>query len=272
MNTNLKLCEMKEKLHVSYSQINCYLTCPLKYRFQYVEGRIPECVGSGLVFGKAIHEAAAAFYHSILEDNEPVPESVSSQIFAEMIQKSLDESPVSFKKGEDQASILSKGTELISLLYKRERPNKVVLVEHPITTNLIHPETGEASDIALFGIIDLVEEDEEENKVLVDLKTGANRYDDLKVSTDMQMTIYSHLAIKEGLVTDENVLLRFDLLLKQKTPSLENYFTVRSQRDRNRMLKTIFQVLSAVEQGIFYPTPGWMCSDCGFKQNHCQEW
>ena len=53
--------------HLSYSQINTYLNCPLKYRFQYVDKVPPAFTSAALVFGSAIHEAAAAFYQSCLE-------------------------------------------------------------------------------------------------------------------------------------------------------------------------------------------------------------
>jgi integrase len=42
---------------ISISQINLYLTCSLKYRFQYID-RLPRLVQSaGLVFGSAMHKA-----------------------------------------------------------------------------------------------------------------------------------------------------------------------------------------------------------------------
>jgi putative RecB family exonuclease len=268
----LKLVEsMKNRLHISFSQLNMFLNCPLKYKFKYVEGQKPDTIGSGLIFGKAIHESAAVYYRSIM-DGDIAPESVADQVFEEAIQKSLDESPVTFKKGEDQASILTKGKELISLLYKRERTNKVLLVEHPVATMLTDDITGEVSDnMALFGILDLVEEDDEGNRIIVDLKTSATRYDDFKVQSDQQMTFYAELAVANGLMDDSNGLFRFDVLLKQKTPSLESYYTVRSADDRRRLKRTLTNVLHAIEVGCFYPNPNWMCQDCGFKAQ-CKDW
>jgi len=40
-----------EEPHVSFSQINTYLGCPLKYRFAYIEQLAPEFVPSALPFG-----------------------------------------------------------------------------------------------------------------------------------------------------------------------------------------------------------------------------
>ncbi len=62
-----------EKPHLSYSQINTYLTCPLKYKFHYIDQIEPPFVSSALVFGSCIHEAVAAFYQSCLEGDPLSP-------------------------------------------------------------------------------------------------------------------------------------------------------------------------------------------------------
>jgi CRISPR/Cas system-associated exonuclease Cas4 (RecB family) len=201
---------------------------------------------------------------------EPIGESQAVEIFESHVGQSLDETPVVFKKGEDSASMLSKGKDLISLLFKRERANRVLLVEHPLESELIDDQ-GVVSDIVLFGILDLVEEDEEGNRIIIDLKTSGSRYDDFRVQTDQQLTFYAELAAENQLVPQEGALLRFDVLLKQKVPSLESYYAVRSVNDRRRMRKTIFRVLEAIEQGIFYPVPGFTCGDCGYK-SLCMDW
>jgi len=123
----------------------------------------------------------------------------------------------------------------------------------------------------MFGIVDLVEEDDEGNRIIVDLKTSASRYDDFKVQSDQQLTFYAELAKQNGLVSGDETLLRFDVLLKQKTPSLESYYTVRKENERNRLLRVINQVLRCIEKEMFYPSPSWMCPECGFK-TQCNEW
>ena len=52
--------------HFSYSQLNTYLMCPLRYRLQYVELIPPAFTTSALVFGSSIHEAVGAFHHQHL--------------------------------------------------------------------------------------------------------------------------------------------------------------------------------------------------------------
>ena len=63
--------QTQDKPHLSYSQINTYCTCPLKYRFHYIDQIEPPFTAAPLAFGSAIHEAVGAFYQSCLE-GEPL--------------------------------------------------------------------------------------------------------------------------------------------------------------------------------------------------------
>ncbi len=49
--------ELRKEPHYSYSAFQCFLTCPLKYQFQYVEKATPEHTSSCFPFGKAFHAA-----------------------------------------------------------------------------------------------------------------------------------------------------------------------------------------------------------------------
>ena len=57
--------EIRNELHVSYSQISTYLNCSLLYKFRYVENRPQEQVSIALPFGSAVHAAVALYYRSL---------------------------------------------------------------------------------------------------------------------------------------------------------------------------------------------------------------
>ena len=54
METVAKLREMP---HWSYSAFQTYLTCPLKYKFRYIDKAEPERTSSCFPFGRAFHAA-----------------------------------------------------------------------------------------------------------------------------------------------------------------------------------------------------------------------
>ena len=58
---------------LSVSQVNAYLGCPLKYRFQYVE-KIPRpWRPAAMAFGTSVHAAVEWFHNERLADRTPDP-------------------------------------------------------------------------------------------------------------------------------------------------------------------------------------------------------
>jgi putative RecB family exonuclease len=56
--------------YVSWSALSTFRTCPLKYRFRYVDGLPEDSVSSALVFGTGIHTAVEQHFQAILSGEE----------------------------------------------------------------------------------------------------------------------------------------------------------------------------------------------------------
>ena len=63
--------EMRQQPHVSFTQIDQYLRCPLKYRFTYIDRLEPEFVPAALAFGSGIHGAAAFLFRGGSDGTPP---------------------------------------------------------------------------------------------------------------------------------------------------------------------------------------------------------
>ena len=55
--------------YVSWSAINAYRSCPLRYYYRYVEQLPEQTVSSALVFGSAIHSAIEFWFRERLAGN-----------------------------------------------------------------------------------------------------------------------------------------------------------------------------------------------------------
>ena len=58
--------EPKIRDYLSYSAVRTFQSCPLKYRFRYVDGLAEDCVSSSLIFGSAIHSAVEFYFRQLL--------------------------------------------------------------------------------------------------------------------------------------------------------------------------------------------------------------
>ena len=54
---SMRIDKLRESPHWSYSAMQCYLSCPLKYKFRYIDNAEPERTGSCFPFGRAFHAA-----------------------------------------------------------------------------------------------------------------------------------------------------------------------------------------------------------------------
>lgn len=262
--------EMETHLHFSYSQLNTYLICPMKFKFQYVEGVPWETKPVALIFGKAIHRAAETYYRNLQETGEIIRVDQVIATFESVFKGEIDKTEIEiiYKNGETAESIREQGIELLKLLHAEIRPQKIVAIEFPFSVKIPDPINGKGHlEIKLEGVFDLIESDSDGNYAVVELKTSSQRYSSLKLEYDLQATVYSYAMSQMKVATSENsCLVRYDVLLKTKKPAFTQYFVTRTQSDHDRLIHLINQVLRAIEHRIFYRNRGWQCSDCQFKR------
>jgi len=274
MKQNLK--EYRDELHISHSQIFTYLSCSLKYQFQYVEQRPPERISLALPFGKAIHAGIERYYRSVMETGAPADLDVISTLFEESLTLGVDnaQAPIIFKQeAENTESAIVLGKAMLKAFHESVDLNgwEVAAVELPLSAPLYNHH-GEKLDIQLIGAIDLLLKDTEGRYLVVDNKTSKQKKTQDAVDDDHQMTAYSYLLSTNGYTFPRaEVDCRFDVLRKLKTPTFEHYHTSRTAEHRKRFAKIASAVLTAIESRLFIPTKGWMCSDCQY-QDACSSW
>ena len=270
------LQDYQENLHISHSQIFCYLACSLKYKFQYVEQLPRERISLALPFGKAIHSSIERYYRSLQDDRTIVSLDLMQTLFEESLYLELDtaEVPILFKTEEpDTDSAIKIGKGLLKTFYENIDLTgmEIVDVELPLSAPL-YTASGEKTDISLIGVIDVLLKDRDGKLLVVDNKTSKQAKSQNAVDDDLQMTAYSYLLAANSYVFPRaEVSCRFDVLRKLKTPKLEHYFTTRRAANRKRFAKIVTSVLQAIDQRIFIPIRGWFCLDCPY-QDACINW
>jgi len=262
--------EMESTLHFSYSQLNTYILCPMKYAHQYVWGTPWESKPVALPFGKAIHKAAEAFYRSLKDTGEIIQVEQVIATFESVFDNEVKTTDLelTFKEGENPASLRAQGEELLRLFHSEIRPQKIAAVEFPFSVSVPDILNGGGDlPIKLVGFFDLLERDPANTYLVAELKTSSQRFSSLRLEYDLQATVYSYAMSKMRVATSENsCLVRYDVLLKTKKPAFEHYFVTRTESDHNRLVHLINHVLRAIEVRVFYRQTGWQCGDCQFKK------
>ena len=251
-----------EERRYSVSQIQTYLGCPLKYRFQYLD-QLPKAFRpAALAFGGSIHSAIEWFHRCRMKGASPPLEEVLKVFEADWFAQNLD--PLQFHLSETKEGLGAKARAMLAVYLEASNGCRPVAVEEPFSLEIADPETGECLDVPFRGFVDLVEED----GTLVDLKTAARAASQDDVERHLQLSTY---ALAVYLRTGEVPKLRLDVLLKTSRPRLERLTTSRTVKDLAWVARLIERATHAIEDGHFFPNPSWRCSDCEY-QMPCQAW
>jgi len=247
---------------LSISRLNCYLGCPLQYKFRYVDLLPRPWRVAAMAFGTSVHAAIEWFHRERMDGRSPSVEEALSVFEADWFAQNVE--PLVFSEKEDTDSLREKGVALLTTYLGIMAESKPKAIEAPFEIPLIDPETGEDLDLTLRGIIDLVEEGD----TLVDVKTAGRTPENGGLERHLQLTTYALVFyLLHGVIPD----LRLDVLLKLKTPRVEQLPTKRSLPDLAWTARLFAKTARAIEQGHFYPNPSWRCTECEYFAA-CQAW
>ena len=254
---------MDEPRSLSVSQVNAYLACPLKYRFQYVDQIPRPWRAAALAFGSSIHAAIEWFWIQRQFGKVPDTTEVLKIFDADWYAQNLE--PLVFSERESKDGLLSKGHEMLQLYVNEQADRPIpVGVEQPFEVDLHDPETGEVLDLRFRGFIDLIEQD----GTVVDLKTAGRSLENGGLERHIQLSAY---ALAGLILTGRIPKLRLDMLFKTVRPRFERLGTTRTTAELAWVARLIQEVSLAIQTEHFFPNPSWRCSECEYFA-HCQRW
>lgn len=252
--------------YISWSAISTFRTCPLKYKFRYVDGLPEESVSSALVFGSGIHTAIEQHFQALLAgDTQP---DIDQLMFAyRSAWLPHDPDAIQFGSTETRASLDGlAGKMLVAFLNSPTASvqGRVLGVEEEIRGMLVEGVPD------LYGRVDLLTEDHD-SLVITDIKTSRSRWSPEQVEdSGEQLLLYSHLASE--ISPGKRIATRFLVLTKTKEPVVEEHVREVESENVKRTLAGVERVWRAVESGVFYPAPSTMnCASCGYRAA-CRAW
>jgi len=249
--------------HLSSSQINLYLLCSLKYKFQYVDQLPKPFKSSGLVFGSVVHSALSWYFKEKINGNGVSLERLYRILEADWFAQKVDQE-IRYKDGESEIKLLIMAKEMLGQYV--DQPFKEIMgMDIPFTIPLVNPVTGETLGINLEGFIDLIEKDE----TIVEFKTSAQSMDQKDADEHLQLTAYSYAY--EILQQRPPKNLKIVNFVKTKKPKINPFETRRDKSDYQRFFYLAGQVLKGIQERIFFPRASFICKDCEYSEP-CRNW
>ena len=252
--------------YVSWSSISTFRTCPLKYKFRYIDGLPEESVSSALIFGTGIHTPVEQYYQAQLS-GDPKPD-LDALLFAyRSAWLPHDPDAIQFGSTETRASLDALAARMLTAFLNSPAASvqgRVLGVEEEVRGMLVEGVPD------LFGRVDLLTEDSD-SLVITDIKTSRGKWSAEQVEdSGEQLLLYSHLASE--ISPGKKIATRFLVLTKTKEPVIEEHLGEVIPDRMARTMASVERVWKAITSGNFYPAPSVVgCASCGYRKA-CEGW
>jgi CRISPR/Cas system-associated exonuclease Cas4 (RecB family) len=252
--------------YISFSAVNTFQGCSLRYYFRYVLGLPEKTVSASLILGSAIHSCLQYHYEQLLTGNDPPDLDTLLEVFHDSW-RSRTGQKVLFGKGEDINAISQTAERMLKAFRANAlaRPTGTIIA---IEEELRGPLIPGLPD--LLARVDLVV-DHGDAVTVTDFKTARSSWSEDHVEDSAsQLLLYHELA--KDLSDGRPVKLGFAVLTKTKVPELTLYPVQANPHRLERTKKIVERVWHAVESGQFLPSPSPLnCSNCPFREP-CKAW
>jgi len=273
--------------YISYSQFNCWKTCPLQWKLIYIDKNKIPSISIHLLFGSALNDILQKYLITYYEQTEKAANELDLdklllermiEIFNEYVKQEPE-----FTTKDELLSFYTDGVKIFNW-FKKKRGNYFwkkgyeflgceIKLEHPIRKNVL-----------FIGRIDFAIKDKILNKIkIIDFKKSMRGWDDETKKDPMkrgQLQLYKRFYSEQHKFPLENIDIEF-MIFKQKIyekadfpiPRVQRYSPPSSDRSLKQISKELDIFVNAVfnEDGTYNlnanyePTPSkYNCKFCTF--------
>ncbi len=239
-------------MRISYSALNTYQTCPLKYKFQNID-KIKEPKSKEAVFGTVIH-AVMHFIHT--------PGILSPTLEQALDYFSKNWNSDVFESEIEERAAFSQGVDIIRKYYQQ---NEIA------RANIVALEKRFQIDMEghiISGIIDRIDKTENGYEV-IDYKTAKKMPSQEDVDNNLQLSIYLQAFLSFYPKEIKNLdKIKVSLYFLKHGVKLES---TRTKKQLENISRIFLDVIKQIEEEKFEPRISPLCAWCGY-QDRCPMW
>lgn len=241
---------------LSCSQINLYLLCGQKFKYQYIDKLPKPFKSSAFAFGCAIHSSLAWLHKQIMKG-----EKISTKMLLEIFNSDWYcqnlETQIRFKESENELSLVSMAKEFLTI-YLENNHIEVKAYGTPYRVPFIDPSTGEILDFQLGGFIKLIETD----GTIVDFKISTHKMSEREVHRNLRLTANSYAY--QMLYNKLPRCVKMVNLIKTEDQRISTIEIKFDESDYKGFFYLVNAVLKGIRSEVFIPRNGYWCKDCEY--------
>lgn len=243
-------------MRLSYSALDTYQSCPLKYKFQEID-RIKTPKSKEAVFGSTIHDTMK-FIHT--------PGILSPTLEQAMEYFTNSWNPAVFDSEQEERAAFSQGIKIIQEYYQKNDPKNfnIIDLESRFQIEIGSPEEKHI----VSGIIDRIDKTEDGYEI-IDYKTTKKMPSQEKVDNNLQLSVYLKAFLTRYPKETENLdKVKVSLYYLKHGVKLTSERTLEQLRKSEQLF---LDTIKIIEVGKFEPAVSPLCDWCGY-QNLCPMW
>lgn len=237
----------------SHSRLSTFETCPLQYKFIYVDKIKREQEGIELFLGSRFHETMELLYKDLKFKTYTLEELLN--FYDTKWHKEWHETVIITKKGRTEKDYYNLGTKCIEDYYKSYYPfnqSKVLGLERSVNIQL-----DKEGKYKITGVIDRIAQDKKGTYEIHDYKTSGFLHDQKHFDEDRQLAFYQ-IGI-EGIWNDiKNVKLILHYVVFDK-----EMVSTRTPAQLEKLKKDTIELIDKIEGiNVFLPEESNLCEWC----------
>ena len=263
------LNDYRSREHWSFSALNQFLNiCSLQFAFDRIYKLEKTFTPVSLSFGSAFHRTLE-WMHLVRKDGGVPTEGEARDRFRDLWARQVQEDNlIRFDDEITESTCSVQGADLVAAFMKASDPEEeVITVNEAFAVPLIDAQ-GNVLEKPLVGELDC-RVSKNGVTTIVDWKTSARRWPKDQADKSLQPTayLYAHRQLHNA-----DVSMRFDVVVKNKTPVVEYHHTTRTQDQFHRMVEMVKMAERVIQAEHFLPNEGsFYCSGCP-HQAACKGW
>ncbi len=238
--------ENPRRLQLSFSRVDTYQTCPLKYRFAYID-KLPTQPSPQLSWGSSIHAALEFWW------GQKLPEPPSVEALLQALYDRWDDSGFEGMARDKKLKWYRYAQDVLRRHYER-----FAMTYAPAVASEAWFELDLGDDIVVMGSIDHVERTPSGGIGIVDWKTNRRAKTRKQVAASLQLAIYALAAVE--LWGHEPEWVALDFVVSGVRVAMP-----RREIDTDQALGTIRAVAARVREHLFPAEPNRLCQWCDYR-------
>jgi putative RecB family exonuclease len=233
-------------LQLSYSRVDTYERCPLKFRFRYID-KFPSTPSPDLSWGSAIHAALEAWWDQKLPNPPPV------EVMYRALYERWDDAGFEGMSRDEKLVWYRHARNILARHYELYAQNYIpaVACEQWFELDL-------GDDVALVGSIDHVARTGDGGLGIVDWKTNRRARSRADVAASLQLAVYA-LATRE-LWGQEPEWVALDFVVPGVRVTVG-----RAEIDVDGAIGRLRQAADLIRAERFDPSPSPLCKWCDYR-------